>query len=216
MDFDSFIEKNKNAYDIFRLHQQGKTYKELGQQLNLSTTRVAQLYRKFLYSVARYYYHSLKSEDNLISTFDLHIFYENPEFVIVYYENKYKQKLDKLRNGKPPLIPEMPSHFPAYRKLTEKELLEYEKKIIKAVSFQHRSYNDIAKELDITSKKAQILYKQYIRKITFQIIDKIKLTVDYDVEKYICSYSNSPFKRWELIVSKYPDFAKSLLQSTNE
>lgn len=213
MDFNEFIEKNRSAYDILRLrHQQDKTYKELAEQFNISPTRVMQKYRRFLFLTAKFYYHFLKYVYTPILPWELFDFYDNPTLTIAYYEKEYKEKLEELRNGVPPLTPNKISYFPIYRKLSEEDLLELEKKIVKGINIQHRKYIDIAQELDISREKAQRIYKSYYSRKISQAINKIKGITNNDISDYIYEYSDSPLKRWELIKNEYSDLIQDLIQ----
>lgn len=211
MTYKEFIEKHKVSYCIFRLHKQGKAYKELSQQFNLSVTRLTQRNRTFLYSVAKFYYQQLKqSKLEPLSFCELYDYYANPELLVAYYEKTYKQELDVLRHGESPLLLNSVD-LPKFRKLSEKEILQLEIMIFKAIKNQHKKYRDIAKELKISKEKAQWIYHNYMNKKVIEAIQIIKKT-EPNIENFVYSYSISPIKRWNLIVSKYPDIALKIEQ----
>lgn len=211
MTYKEFIEKHKVSYFIFKQHKIGKAYKELSQQFNLSVTRLTQRNRTFLYSVAKFYYQQLKqSKLEPPTPHELYDFYSKPELLVAYYEKTYKQELDILRHGESPLISNC-IDLPKFRKLSEKEILQFEIIIVKAIKNQHKKYMDIAKELKISKEKAQWIYHKHMNKKVIKAIQIIKKT-EPNIENFVYSYSISPIKRWNLIVSKYPDIALKIEQ----
>lgn len=212
MTYEKFVADNSLNYKILEMKfKQGKSYREIATILNTSTGTIGQRYRMFSWSLYRCYFQYLKSIGLKVDATDIKNFYESSSHAIAYLEKTYNEELNIFRGGKPPVFLKIIKSLPPYRKLTDRQLLNLEKKIVKARESQTKTFVDIGKELKITPQKARWIYNHYYHKKVIAALDKIKAHTGNDLSYFIFNYSYYPHKRWELLVRDYPDLVQTLI-----
>lgn len=214
MSYEKFVEDNGLNYQILEMKfKQGKSYKEIADALNKSIVTIGQRYRMFSWSLYRCYIRYLKSIGLEVNATDISNFYESSSHAVAYLEKTYSEALKLFRGDKPSVFLENVKTLPPYRKLTDRQLLNLEKKIVKARESQDRTFVDIGKELKITGEKARWLYDHYYHKKVIKALDRIEAHTESNFSYYIFDYSNYSHKRWELIIRDYSDLVQDLIDN---
>ena len=210
MTYTEFIKNHKTHYEIVKLKQQGKTYKEIAYDTNLSAGRVIQKYYQFLYKLNKCYCCYLNSIKIEINLYDIMNFYENPALSAAYLEENYQAYLNTFRVGEPVMFGYY-KDFPDYRKLSDAQILTLEKQILEAKECQNKNFTVIGKELDLSKEKAKCIYDHYYRKKVLSAIDRIQPMVNFSYSGYVFHYSHTERKRWQLILSEYAELLQDLM-----
>lgn len=214
MSYEKFVESNSLNYLILEMKfKQGKSYSEIATTLNKSSATIGQRYRMFSWSLYRCYFRYLKSIGMEEDVTDIRNFYESFPHVIAYLEKQYSEELTLYRGGKPPVFFENVKSLPPFRKLSDRQLLNLEKKIVKARESQGKTFVDIGKEYKITWQKARCMYNRYYHKKVMKALDRIEAHTGNDLSFYIFHYSYYSRKRWELIVGNFPDLVQDLIDN---
>ncbi len=211
MTYEGFIEKYAKNMNIVQLRHQKNTYKEIGHVLNISPTRARQRYYDFCYKLYKCYRIYLEHLQMEINTHDILEFYKSITIAIAYLEKTYKEPLDLFRHGEPPIMFGYHKKFPNYRKITDIQLLNFEKKILEAKRNKHKRDIDIARELKLTKEKVKDISDLYYHKKVLKTFDIIQPTVNFCFSDYVYKYSDSPEKRWKLILEEYADLIQDLI-----
>lgn len=214
MSYEKFVEDNSLNYQILEMKfKQGKSYSEIAEILNKSIGNVGQRYRMFSWSLYRCYAAYLKSIGIKVDATDISNFYESSSYAVAYLEKTYSESLNLFRGDKSPVFLENVESLPPYRKLTDRQLLNLEKKIVKARESQGRTFVDIGKELKMTREKTRWMYNHYYHKKVMLALERIEAYMGKEVLYFIFNYSNCSRKRWELIVKDYPDLVQDLIDN---
>lgn len=209
MTYEKFVEDNSLNYRILEMKlSQGKSYSEIANNFNRSKSTVRERYQTFSWSLYRCYLQYLESIGINIDSLDIINFYENISNSIAYLEKAYSEPLNIFRAGKPPVFLESVKDLVPYRKLSERQLLNLEKKIVETRENQGRTFVDIGKKLKITTEKARRIYDFYYHKKVLEVIRRIDPNIDTN---YIFSFSNSSYIRWELIKREFPNLVQDLI-----
>lgn len=214
MSYEKFVEANHMNYQILQMKfEQGKSYKEIARSLNRSIETIKHRYTMFCYSLYRCYYRYLKSIEIDIDANDIRNFYESITYAIAFLEKAYDEELSSFRGGKPPLFLKNIKSLPPYRKLTNRQLKNLEKKILEARENQGRTFVDIGKELKITKEKARWIYERYYHEKVIEVANKIEQETEEDIWEILYDHSYISHKRWELLEKKYPEFTQDLMNA---
>lgn len=209
MTYEKFVEDNSLNYQILEMRLcQGKSFSEIANIFNRNISTVRQRYQTFSWSLYKCYLWYLKSIGFHIDALDIFDFYENISNAVAYLEKTYSEPLNIFRAGRPPLFLEGVKDFVPYRKLSERQLLNLEKKIVEARENQNRTFVDIGKNLKITSEKTRWIYDYYYHKKVLEAIRRIELNIDTN---YIFAFSNNSRIRWNLITRDFPDLIQDLI-----
>lgn len=209
MTYEKFVEDNSLNYQILEMKlNQGKSYREIANSLNRSIATIGQRYRMFSWSLYRCYFRYLKSIGLAVDASDIINFYEAASKAIAYLEKTYSEPLNAFREGKPPVFLENVKDLIPYRKLTKRQLLNLEKKVVEAREIQSRTFVDIGNELKITWEKARRIYDHYYHKKVLEAIGRIEPNTDTN---YIFAFSYKSRVRWELIARDYPNVVQDLI-----
>ncbi|MCI9274089.1 MAG: hypothetical protein HFE39_09090 [Clostridiales bacterium] len=214
MNYEKFVEDNSLNYQILEMKfKQGKSYKEIAGELNKSIITIGQRYRMFRWSLYTCYYRYLKSIGLEVDAKDIRNFYQSSSHAVAYLEKTYSEALTLFRGDETPVFLENVKNLPPYRKLTDRQVLNLEKKIVKAREGQGRTFADIGKELKITKEKTRRIYGHYYHKKVMKALDRIEAHTGNEGSYFIFDYSDSSRKRWELIVKDYPDLVQDLIDN---
>lgn len=212
MTYEKFIEENSLNYKILEMKfKQGKSHREIATALNKSTNTIGEHYRMFSWSLYLCYFRYLESIGLEVDAMDIEDFYENSVHAVSYLEKTYSEELNSFRGGRPPVFIQNIKSLPPYRKLTDRQVFNLEKKIVKARESQGRTFLDIGKELKITWEKARHMYRNYYHRKVMEALDRIKEQTGNDLSNFIFEYSHYSYKRWELIVRDYFDLVRDLI-----
>lgn len=212
MNYEEFIEKYAENRKIVMLKHQKNTYKAIAKLLNISSQRVRQRYFDFCYKLYRCYCFHLESIQIEIDRSDILTFYNSIQMAIAYLEKTYKESLNVFRQGEPPIMFGYYKTFPTYRRLTDKQLLNLEKRIVDAKINQNKIYGEIGRELKLTNEKVKHIFDFYYHKKIITAIELIEPTVDFCFSDYIYKYSHSPQLRWKRIVEEYTELVQNLIE----
>lgn len=209
MTYEKFVEDNNLNYQILEMKlNQGKSYREIANSLNRSIATIGQRYRIFSWNLYTCYFRYLNSIGISVDASDIIDFYSATSKAIAYLEKTYSEPLNTFRGDKPPVFLENVKDLIPYRKLTEKQLLNLEKKVVVAREVQRRTFIDIGKELKITGEKARRIYDLYYHKKVLEAIGRIEPNTDTN---YIFDFSNNSRIRWELLARDYPNVVQGLI-----
>lgn len=162
MEFQQLITRYSSHYQIMKLRvQEGKTFREIAEQFQLSITRVRQKYCHFLWELFKFYARYLTKEikdagfkkhmDNVIC------FYEEPLYAIAYLEQVYADVLEDCRNGMPPIVT---TQFPVFREISPSMERKLELQIVAAKDIDKKNFYIISRELDLTKEKVRAIYQR--------------------------------------------------------
>lgn len=160
MEFQELITRYASHYQITKWRvQQGKTYREIAKQSQLSISCVRRKYRCFLWKLFKFYARYLAEEIEDVG-FKSHIndvicFYSEPLYGIAYLEQVYADILEKCRNGMPPVVT---VQFPAFREISPSMEKKVELQIVEKRDIYKKGFNKIARELGLTQEKVYELY----------------------------------------------------------
>lgn len=209
MTYEKFVKYNSLNYQILEMKlKQGKSYSEIANNLKRSIATIGEHYRKFSWNLYECYFRYLKSIGLSIDASDIIDFYETVSIAVAYLETTYSEPLNVFRGGKPPVFLENVKDLIPYRKLTRRELLNLEKKIVEAREIQNKTFVYIGKELKITWEKTRRIYDFYYHKKVLEAISRIGPNTNTD---YIFAFSNNSRVRWDLIKRDYPNFVQDLI-----
>lgn len=212
MDFRDFMIKHSYGYELLLLrYKDKKTYAEIAKSINAGKQSVRDRVRFFLRDLYKLYYRYLQRIGTEIDNRDICRFYMNDIYAIAYLEREYSSPLHTFRSNAPPLILPYVDRFPSYRKLSDRQHHNLEKKVADARKNTNKTFEAIGKELKLTGEKAHDIYNYHLHKKIALAIDRIEPTVDFDFETFIYCYFHIPKRRWEYIISEYPDLVQDLI-----
>lgn len=212
MTFEELMRKQKFNYQIFVLrNKQGKTYKELAKQFNVSSSRIEQRNRDFLHIVYSYYTRYLESINIEFDSWDIYCFYQYLPFAIAYLEKTYKKHLDLLRQGKPPIMFENSMNLVPYRKIKNDEMIRLQVYILYEREEEKRTFSDICKDIALTKEKTRDIYYLYYHRKNLIVANRVKQAGDCSIDEYLYNRHVSPKTKWKFIASRYSEFAKDLI-----
>lgn len=212
MDFEDFMKKHSYGYELFLLrYKDKKTYSEIASSINMGKQSTRDKVRFFSRDLYKLYYRYLKRIGIEIDNIDIDRFYMNDIYAIAYLEREYSLPLHTFRSNVPPLILPYVDKFPSYRKLSDRQLHNLEKKVVDARKNTNKTFKVIGKELRLTGEKAHDIYNHLLHKKIVLAIERIEPTVDFDFESFIYHYSNFKTKTWAYIVNNYFDLVQDLI-----
>ncbi|MCI9598883.1 MAG: hypothetical protein HFE75_16730 [Firmicutes bacterium] len=212
MTYEKFIENNSLDYKILEMKfKQGKSHRDIAIALNKSISTIGEHYRMFSWNLYVCYFRYLTSIGLEVDAMSIRDFYESSSHAVAYLEKTYSEELNLFRGGRPPVFLENVKSLPPYRKLTNRQSMNLEKKIVQARERQGRTFLDLGKELKITPEKAQHMYRSYYHRKVMEALNRIKAQTGKDLSNFIFEYSHYSYKRWELIVRDYSDLVQDLI-----
>ena len=183
----SELKKDKKAYEIMILRDQYEnTYTDIGNEYEISTERVKQLYSRIkLKQINLYIKHiaavTEKSEREIRKDYyDLLNFYQSRTCVCAYLEEKYKDILTKYRCGEPGMPEKFLKALPPYREDLSPGITD---KIIKMKEEEKKTFIEIGKELDLTREKARDLYEHFYHKKAMELFEALESKAKSSKEK---------------------------------
>lgn len=210
MDYLELIKKFEVDYEIVRLKHEKNSYAEIANHLNINKKRIGQRYNKFVVKLFKSYFIYLRSIGIKINSSDIWEFFYSWEIATAYLEQTYEEPLRLYRYGAPPLMIGF-CNVPPYRQLTDKQIRNLEKKIVKARDTQKKTFTIIGNELNLTREKTKRLYELYYHCKVLRAIDKIEPTVDYSFTNFIFSYSYNSRNQWNYILENHTDMVQDLI-----
>lgn len=209
---EKFIDENSLDYQIVVMRlKEDRSYREIASFFNMSMLSIKQHYRKFCWNLYKCYSQHLKDIGKDIDEIDIRNFYESYSHAIAYLEKTYEEPLSIFRGGHPPIFLEGIKNLPPYKKLTDRQLCNLEKKIVDAREYKGKTFADIGKELKLTTEKVRWMYDHYYHKKVLAAIKKINPDHYFKLSNYIFAYSNYSHKRWEMITQNYPELIQDPL-----
>lgn len=200
----------ERAYGFMLLREQhGFTFSYIARDYDISSERVMQMYHRvknkqiqlYINRIAFVLGHNDKSQ--IQKEFDeAYKCYRSRAYACAYLEREYSDILTEYRQGEPGMPELFIKSIPPFRPKLSKKTFE---RIIEMKDKENASFSEIAKELNISPKKAKCTYESYYHRKTLELLKSLDATTKSEKEKkdiweYCFNNNYSAKKRYDRLL----------------